>query len=129
MLFIFTIGSTLYVSNSTNTLLFEAYVELETAKSIEQTTPAINAQRKMLERKIEIATKNKKFFIQGLMLISAISGWLMFYGFLKWHREIQPIQDEIARLQRDKLRIEIDSIMLDRQASLSITDERPTSST
>ena len=32
---------------------------------------------------------------------------MMLYGFKKWHTEVQPIQDEIARLNLKKLQREI----------------------
>jgi hypothetical protein len=34
----------------------------------------------------------------------------MIIGFWQWHKKIQPIQDEIARLQRDKLRHEVEQL-------------------
>lgn len=34
----------------------------------------------------------------------------MLYGFKKWHSEVQPIQDEIVRLQLEKLRHEVEQL-------------------
>jgi hypothetical protein len=34
----------------------------------------------------------------------------MFYGFIKWHLVVQPIQNETARLQLEKLRLEVASL-------------------
>jgi hypothetical protein len=109
LLFIFAVGATLYVNNSTNNLLVDSVVELESLKIIENPTAVESAKRQLLEQRIEVTLEDKEFYKKALAALSALGFWLMGYGFWKWHREIQPIQDEIARLQRDKLRSEVAS--------------------
>lgn len=106
LLLMFSIGSSIYIHGTTNELIFSAAVEIETLNSIQQPSQVDEVKKKVIEKKLEIATQDKKFIINMLGFLIAISGMLMYYGFLKWHKEIQPIQDETARLQLEKLRKE-----------------------
>lgn len=94
-------------SPSFNKILIDAAIELQTLQSIESPSSVDAIKLQLLERQIEITLQNKDFYKYSLAIIAAVGFHLMYYGFRKWHREIQPIQDEIARLQRDKLKIEI----------------------
>jgi hypothetical protein len=107
LVFIFALGSTIYVSGLTNDFLFTAIVDVEGLKAIEKPTSVELAKRKTLERRIEIAISNKDFYIRALGVIGGIAVISMFFGFSKWHRTVQPIQDEITRLQLEKLRREV----------------------
>lgn len=62
----------------------------------------------MLDKKLEIAVKNKGTFMLCLSVMIAVGILMMAYGFWKWHTEIQPIQDEIARLSLKKLKQEVE---------------------
>jgi hypothetical protein len=42
-----------------------------------------------------------------LSVIIAAGCFMVWYGFKKWHTEVQPVQDEIARLSLLKLRREV----------------------
>jgi hypothetical protein len=108
--FIFCIGGTLYLSKSTNELIFASSIEYETIKAIEKPTPVEIAKQKAIEKKIEIAISDKEFLLNALSGLIGGSVLLMYYGFHKWHLEIQPIQDETARLQLEKLRHEVLSL-------------------
>lgn len=107
LLLIFSAGSTLYVSHSTNDLIFSSAIEYETLKAIEKPTTVEIAKRVGIEKRIEIAIADRKFHINALGTIGGLAILLMVYGFAKWHRDIQPVQDETARLQLEKLRLEI----------------------
>jgi hypothetical protein len=48
--------------------------------------------------------------MNAIRILAGAAFWMMVYGFFKWHREIQPVQDEIAKLQLEKLRIEVDQL-------------------
>lgn len=111
LLFIFCLGSTIYVSRSTNDLIFTTYIELETLKTVDKPTPVEIAKREGIERRVEIAVADKESALRGIGFVCAIGLFMMGYGFLKWHRDIQPIQDETARLQLEKLRHEVSALL------------------
>jgi hypothetical protein len=107
MLLFFGIASVLYVSKSTNDLLFEIAVEYETLKVDQVRSVPQEARYQILQKKIEIAKEDKSFFMRSLRLIAGIGTVMMWYGFKKWHTEVQPIQDEIVRLNLIKLEREV----------------------
>ncbi|PCJ28216.1 MAG: hypothetical protein COA96_01535 [SAR86 cluster bacterium] len=108
LLIIFGIGSTLYVNQSTNSLVFDIAVEYETLKIDPVRSGSDETRFLILDRKLEIAKKNKTFFLICLSIIIGLGFLLVWYGFKKWHTEIQPLQDEIARLSLKKLQQEVD---------------------
>jgi hypothetical protein len=108
LLTIFAVGSVLYVNKSTNDLAFEIAVEYETLKVDPVRSVSQEARFQMLERKLEIAVKNKGTFMLCLSAMMTFGILMMAYGFWKWHTEIQPIQDEIARLSFKKLKQEVE---------------------
>ncbi len=107
LLIIFGIGATLYVNKTTNDLVFETGVEYEILKADPVRTPKQEIRYQLLQRKLEIAGKDKKSFLIGLSFLIGIGVFMVGYGFKKWHLEIQPVQDEIARLNLKKLKQEV----------------------
>lgn len=107
LLTVFSIGAMLYVNNSTNELAFEVAVEYETLKADPVRSVPEEARLLVLDRKLEIATINKRIFMVCLAIILAAGLGMMWYGFKKWHTEVQPVQDEIARLTLEKLKREV----------------------
>jgi hypothetical protein len=117
LLFIFCCGSSLYVTRTSNELVFSALPELESLKQISQPSRVEQMRISLLERKLEINKADKSTFqyaIGGLMGTALIA---MVYGFWKWEKELQPILDrtakaqmEIAELQLAKLRRELGTI-------------------
>ena len=106
LLLIFSIASALYVNKSTNDLIFETAVNYETLKEAKKRSASQEVHFKLLQKKLEIADSNKSFFIFCLAFIAVLGSLMMWYGFKKWHTEVQPIQDEIARLNLKRLRRE-----------------------
>lgn len=104
---VFSFGSSIYLTKSTNELLFTAVVELETLKALPHTSPVDEVRKQVLQRKIEIASDDKKTLQAGCGLLAGFAVVGLVYGFRKWHSEIQPVQDELARLQLRKLRAEV----------------------
>jgi len=107
LLVIFGVGSTLYVNKSTNDLVFEFAVEYETLKADPVRSVSQEVRFQILQKKLEVAQKDKTFYIYSLGFVVAIGLSMLGYGFKKWHTEIQPIQDEMARLNLEKLRREL----------------------
>ena len=107
LLVVFSIGSTLYINQSTNNLVFDTAVEFERLKVDPLRSASEEARFQVLDKKLEIAQKNKTFFSICLGIITGLGILMVWYGFKKWHTEIQPIQDEIARLSLKKLQQEV----------------------
>lgn len=112
LLFIFSVGSIVYVNRATNELVFQAAIELEVIRQIPNPSLVDVTKTHVLEKRLEIAASDKKTFIVGSGIIAGISVILMFYGFGKWHKDVQPIQDEIVKLQLEKLRHEVRQLKL-----------------
>lgn len=107
LLIIFGIGSMLYVNKSTNDLVFEFGVEYETLKADPVRSISQEARFQILQKKLEVAREDKNLFLISLGVVIGIGIFMMSYGFKKWHTEVQPIQDEMARLNLKKLRREM----------------------
>jgi len=107
LLVVFGIGSTLYVSKTTNDLVFEVAVEYETLKADPVRSVSQEARFQVLQKKLEIAKTNKNVLLSSLGLVIGVGIIMMGYGFKKWHTEIQPLQDEMARLSLKKLKREV----------------------
>lgn len=107
LLIIFGSGSILYVSKTTNDLIFESFVEYELLKADPARTFPQEARFQILKIKREVAKSDKKFLLNVIGGIIGIGICMVVYGFRKWHKEIQPIQDEMARLNLEKLRREV----------------------
>jgi hypothetical protein len=107
LIFIFGAGSTIYITHSTNDLAFQTAIEIQTVKDIQNPSAADKTRLQFLERRLTVATSDRKFETIICGVICGIGLILMHYGFMKWHKEVQPIQDEIAKLQLEKLRHEV----------------------
>ncbi|MEJ1378147.1 MAG: hypothetical protein RPU32_09290 [Candidatus Sedimenticola sp. (ex Thyasira tokunagai)] len=107
LLAMFGTGATLYVNKSTNDLVFKIAVEYETLKADPVRSVSQEARFQVLQKKLEIAGKDKNLFLFGLSVVIGVGILMMWYGFKKWHTEVQPIQDEMARLSLKKLKREV----------------------
>lgn len=108
LLLVFGIGATLYSNQSANDFIFQVGVEYETLNADPVRTPQQEARLQLIKGKLELNKDNKRFFQNALGLITGTGIFMMIYGFKKWHTEIQPIQDEISRLNLKKLQQEVD---------------------
>jgi len=107
LLFVFSVGSDLYVLRSINEFAYQAIPEIEAVKQMANPSGVDVARRVVLEKHLEIAVADRKFFDKALGTIGGVALLLMYYGFRKWHKEVQPVQDEMAELQLKKLRHEV----------------------
>ena len=118
LLFIFSCGSMLYSVRSANEAIFDVVPELQELKQIEKPTPSETIKISLLERKLEITKADKNLIANALSYIAAIGILLMGFGFIVWHRKVQPVADrmaeaqtQIAELQLEKLRKELDVVV------------------
>lgn len=115
LLFVFSASALLYQNHAHNELIFAAVPELADLKQVAQPTPAQKTRIAVLEKRVEIANSDHRAIPYVLGTISGISVLLIYYGFRRWHTEIQPLIDEsakvqlqIAELQLKKLRQEVE---------------------
>jgi len=109
LLFIFGIGSLIYVNESTNSQTYEIIGEYHTLKQMHPKARSMAQEIKyqILDRKLDDAVASKIYYSLGIGLITVL-GILMFcYGFKIWHTIIQPMQDDITRLNIKKLQQEV----------------------
>ncbi|MEJ8856967.1 hypothetical protein WKW79_20495 [Variovorax robiniae] len=107
LMFIFSIGAALVQNRATNTRIYELSLEAEAAAQAPDKVGKPSLKSQMLERLLEVERGDKKAITYGLVGLIVAGFYLMLYGFWKWHREVQPIQDELVRLQLQKLRREV----------------------
>jgi|SRR5450830_909362 len=108
LLFIFGFGASIHNNESTNELIFQTYIDLETVNSKSAYTSLDEVRKAVLNRKLEIIKSDKKFYRYADSVLVFIGTLMMVYGFWKWHKEIQPLQDQITKLQLKKLQLDID---------------------
>ena len=99
--FIFSVGAMIYVNRSTNELLFAAIPKIATLPDPK------SAERQALEKKIDVAISDRRTFQASLIAVIALSAFAIGYGFKKWHRQIQPEQDEMAREQLEIAKLQL----------------------
>lgn len=107
LLIISSMGALVYYFSSVNNLIYEVGVEYEVLKSNSSRSVAEEARFKLLDRRVDVAIADKKFYANFLGAIIGAGVVMMVYGFWKWHTEVQPIQDEMARLGLEKLRKDV----------------------
>lgn len=107
LLVVFSLSAVIYVNKFTNDIILKNVVEIETLK---QETPPTRPQlvrQVALERQVEIATANKRFYVYALGVLLGLSSLGMYYGFSKWHKEVQPLNDEMARIQLEIAKLQL----------------------
>ncbi|WP_339414208.1 hypothetical protein [Pseudomonas sp. EA_35y_Pfl2_R5] len=107
LLFVFACGALIYVTQSTNELVFTSYVELETLKEQKTPSPSVVAKIAMFERLLEIGLQSKEMYRYVIAFFSGIGFWLSVYGFWQWHRRIQPVIDEMQRVQLELAKLQL----------------------
>jgi hypothetical protein len=102
MLLITSIAAVIYIQQTTNAFLFEAYVEIEQLSSIEHPSPIEATKKELLQKRIDISIADKKFFTQALSILLGIALVVIVAGFWQWHFEVQPKLDRLLDLQIQK---------------------------
>jgi len=62
LLFIFSLGASLYTTSTTNELILGSIPELEGLKQIEKPSRVEEAKIAVIDKKLEVAKSNRKFF-------------------------------------------------------------------
>ncbi|HHF3121835.1 TPA: hypothetical protein ACPJ19_001902 [Vibrio diabolicus] len=109
LLFVFGVGSIIFVSQTANSQIYEIIVEYNSLKNIptEVMTPNENYRFQLLDKKLDDAAFNKVVYPVFLSIVIVVGVLMMVYGFKVWHTVIQPEQNEITRLNIKKLKQEV----------------------
>jgi hypothetical protein len=116
LLFIFSVGMLVLVTQSTNRLIFDSVIEKQQLLTDAPENPVSKAKISVLDRQLEIAKTNRTVSFWFFSILSGCSLSLGAYGFRRWHQDVQPrideanrIQLEISKLQLAKLQAEFSS--------------------
>ncbi|MAY42604.1 MULTISPECIES: hypothetical protein [unclassified Neptuniibacter] len=95
-----------FINDNTNMRLMEWADELASFEADQVVTSYETKRAEMLERLIEIEAENKQTFIIVLNVLMILGASLAAVGFLKWFKDIQPMEDEykellIAQMKKD----------------------------
>ena len=107
LLFILSFGIAITTTHTTNNLIFQTVVELETINSLPTLSRIEKIKKQVIERKLEIVKSDKEFYEYASYVLVVIGTLMTLFGFDRWHKQIQPVQDEITKLQLEKLRAEV----------------------
>ncbi len=97
----------IYTNQSRNDALFKIIIEQETLNAVIQQNTTQQVTSAVLARKLEIIKSEKWFYLISISILACIAGYLIYYGFTKWHNKIQPLQDELIELSIKKLKKEL----------------------
>jgi hypothetical protein len=123
LLFVFSIGSSVYNARTANETVFQTIIENAAIPETTNPSPEVLAKKKVLERRYEIAVQDRQFFDKALGVLAGFGLVIMAFGFSMWHWKVQPDQDKMMRLQLEKLQYEVDH--LPKAASPSVAVETP----
>lgn len=107
LLIVFSLGAMLYVNQSNNRTVMSAVVELETLRLDTYPSSAAKIKIAVLERQLEIAKFDKRFYLISLGGLLGVALYVGFYGFHRWHRHVQPLLDETARVQLEIAKLQL----------------------
>ena len=107
LLFIFGFGSIVYLTKSTNELIFQLHPQIAAIEQMANPSKVDLVKKEDMEKQISIAGQDKTGLCFYCYIIILIGFFLMLFGFGKWHWSVQPIQDKITKLQLEKLRLEV----------------------
>lgn len=107
LLIVFSFGSTLYVNKSSNEQMITLLVEIETLRQEQPPTAPQQLRQAIAQRQLDIAKSDKEFFRWALVALGMVGTLGLMYGFGKWHKEVQPVIDESARVQLEIAKLQL----------------------
>lgn len=113
LLLIVTVSAAIYVMNFTNELIIKNLIEIQTIDAEiepmdapDPTSPQLT-RRAILKWQVESAQSDRitYWLVLGVLLGLSLSG--MYYGFSKWHKEVQALNDEVVRVQLEIAKLQL----------------------
>lgn len=99
LLFIFSAGASIYVTENSNKQIMEILKENVLLEQSIQANASLESYKMILDKRLEVIISNRKAFIWCLAAFVVLSVFLMIYGFKKWHTEVQPRLDKLLDLR------------------------------
>lgn len=117
VLLIFTVSALIYVNHFTNDIIAKNVVEIETLKQEGPPTSSQLMRLAVLERQVENAKSNRTLYssVLGGLFSVALGG--IWYGFKKWHKEVQPLNDEMMRVQLEIAKLQLAKLKAEEKSS------------
>ncbi|OEO23696.1 hypothetical protein AX279_21515 [Pseudomonas sp. J237] len=107
LLIIFSISASVYVTQSTNSMLFTSLVELGELKEQKEPKQSVQVRIAGLERLIEVAKSDRSFYNIVIGIFLAVGGFISYFGFSRWHQNIQPVIDETQKVQLEMVKLQV----------------------
>ncbi|WP_226687507.1 hypothetical protein [Stutzerimonas stutzeri] len=125
LLLIFSLGAVLYVQKSANEQAIAILPDLEELKEAKELSTKDELRKQILERRLEVVLSDKKFYQKALGVIIGIAISGIWFGFSQWHKVIQPLQDEHAKIQLEISRLQLEKLKAESAKALG-ADKGPT---
>jgi len=98
---------------------------LEKLLVIDESAKQAEEHEKLYKRQIDVAVSNRTHYTYAIGVILAIGILVSWLGFTRWSNQIQPIHDDILRLEKEKLELEV-AVLRDQAGSNSQIQARTT---
>ena len=123
LLLIFSVGAFVYNVQNSNSQVVEIYPELQELKNAKHLSHKDEARLEVLEAMYVAVKSDRSFYNKclGALIGLALSG--MAFGFIRWHVIVQPLQDEIARVQLELAKLQLEAIQADRDKRNAAVDK------
>ena len=99
LLLVTVIASYTYAYQATTALLFEDIGTLASLDSKEKLSVEEANRKQLVQKRIDITVKNRDTFNAAIGIIGGLALSLLWFGFRKWHFELQPKLDRLLDLQ------------------------------
>lgn len=86
---------------------FSRFLELKVLTEVKDLTAQQVAKKELLSTQAKIDASDKETYLSSIGVFLTISLVLIFFGFWRWHKYIQPKQDLLLARQIEKIEIEI----------------------
>lgn len=107
LLLITCIGSFTYVYQTSTELLFEDIGTIATLAAKEDLSAEEINRKQLVQKRIDITVKNRETFNVVIGIATGLALSLLWFGFQKWHCELQPKLDRLLDLQIAKAEREL----------------------
>ena len=95
------------VVESGNDKVLDMVEESEVLKHAPRPSDVHELRRAVLEQKIDLAVSNRQTYTALLIVVAATSANVAWFGFKRWLGRVQPLTDEMARVQLQIARLQL----------------------
>jgi hypothetical protein len=95
------------VVESANDKVLDMVEESEVLKHAPRPSDVQELRRAVLEQKIDLAVSNRQTYTVLLIIVAATSANVGWFGFKRWLGRVQPLTNEMARVQLEIARLQL----------------------